>query len=163
MVICGSCHAPATASFLNLKSHSGFYSCPVCLLKGTKPGDATVFPYEENVPPRNMEEYEEHVRLAVQNRVILTKTVRNEERFCGIKGPTLMSKILDNIFSSCAIDSMHCLYLGIMRQMLRLWFIDGKYHNNAKLISLRLLEQTCPHFLQRLPQPIEKLIHWKLE
>ncbi|KAK3910803.1 hypothetical protein KUF71_004291 [Frankliniella fusca] len=160
-VLCGTCDAPATASFLNIKSHSGFYSCPICITRGTKPGDSVVFPYEENVPLRNMVDYQEHVKLAVEHKVVLHKTIRNEERFCVVRGPTVLSKIVQNIFSSMAIDSMHCLYLGVTRQMLKLWFIDGKYANKAKLLSQKLLQLAPPYYMQRVPQAIEKIIHWK--
>ncbi|KAK3918412.1 Guanine nucleotide-binding protein subunit alpha-13, partial [Frankliniella fusca] len=66
--ICATCDAPATSLFMNMKSHSGFYSCPVCLTKGSKPGDATVFPYEENAPLRNLPQYKENVKLAVEKK-----------------------------------------------------------------------------------------------
>ncbi|KAK3926279.1 Zinc finger protein 438 [Frankliniella fusca] len=166
-VICGTCDAPATAMFMNIKSHSGFYSCPVCTIKGEKPGDATVFPFVDNVPLRDMESYRNHVKLAVENRVILTSNLRNEERFCGVKGPTILSNILENMFASMAIDSLHCLYLGCMKQLLRLWFDkDFKHqpfssHGKMPTLTERLLSLAPPHFIQRSHQPVEKLVHWK--
>ncbi|KAE8752310.1 hypothetical protein FOCC_FOCC001103 [Frankliniella occidentalis] len=165
--VCGTCDAPATSLFMNMKGHAGFYSCPICFIKGEKPGDATVFPYAEDVPLRDLQSYKNHVKLAVQNRILLMSTVRNEERYCGIKGPTILSDMLDNMFSMMSIDSMHCIYLGLMRQMLRLWFDkDFKHlpfssHVQSSTISARLLSLTPPHFLQRLHQPVEKLVHWK--
>ncbi|KAK3924258.1 1,4-alpha-glucan branching enzyme GlgB, partial [Frankliniella fusca] len=160
-LVCGTCDAPATASFLNMKSHFGFYSCPVCIIKGIHPGDSTVFPFVENVPLRNMEDYEGHVQRAVQDKIIFLKTILHEEPYCGIKGPTVLSYIFDNIFDSMSIDSMHCLYIGVMKQLLKLWFVDGKYQDKAKLLSEKLLEVLPPDYLQRKPQPVEKLIHWK--
>ncbi|KAK3932741.1 RNA-directed RNA polymerase [Frankliniella fusca] len=159
-VLCGTCDAPATAAFLNIKTHSGFYSCPICITKGSKPGDTTVFPFED-APLRNMVDYKEQVKLAVGNQMILQKTIRNEERFCGIRGPTILSELVDDIFSSMAIDPMHCLYLGVMRQMLKIWFVDGKYQDKAKLLTQKLLQLTPPEYLHRAPQAIEKLVHWK--
>ncbi|XP_034231506.1 uncharacterized protein LOC117639739 [Thrips palmi] len=159
-VLCGTCDAPATASFLNMKSHSGFFSCHLCLIRGAY-HESTVFPYEENVPLRNMADYDRHVKQAVKDKIIFQKSVKNEEQYCGIKGPTVLSHIMDDIFSSMAIDSMHALYLGIMRQMMRIWFIDGKYQDKAQLLTQKLLEQAPPDYLQRRPQPVEKLVHWK--
>ena len=166
-VVCGSCDEPAKAGFLNMRSHNGFYSCHLCLIRGTKPGDATVFPYQKDVPLRNMPQYEEHVRLAVANRVILTKNQHREEECRGIKGPTILSSILLNLFFSMAVDSMHCLYLGVMHYLLHLWFDkklkDERFSvfNKIKLVNARTKDLAPPHFLQRLPQTIEKLCYWK--
>lgn len=44
-----------------------------------------------------------------------------EDSCCGIKGPTLLSYLVPDMFSSTAIDSMHCLYFGIMRYLIYLW------------------------------------------
>ncbi|XP_034255450.1 uncharacterized protein LOC117653711 isoform X2 [Thrips palmi] len=166
--ICGTCDSPAKATFLNMKSHSGFYSCPVCLTRGLKPKDApVVFPYEENVQLRNMPQYQEHVKWAVDHKVIFDKTPRDEEKWCGIKGPTVLSSIVPNIFDSTATDCMHCVDLGVMRQMLHLWF-DKEYKDQpfsvfkkTNEVNKRLLDLTPPHYLQRTPQTIDKLIHWK--
>ncbi|KAK3910293.1 Acetyl-coenzyme A carboxylase carboxyl transferase subunit alpha [Frankliniella fusca] len=160
-------HMKHDSQIYSVKGHAGFYSCPICFIKGEKPGYATVFPYVENVSLRDMQSYRNHVKLAVQNRIILLSTVRNEEQYCGVKGPTNLSHILDNMFSMMSIDSMHCIFLGCMRQMLRLWF-DKDFKNlpfsayaHTSTISARLLSLTPPHFLQRMHQPVEKLVHWK--
>ncbi|KAK3917576.1 Tyrosine--tRNA ligase [Frankliniella fusca] len=153
-VTCATCDAPATALFMNMKYHSGFYSCPVCLSKGEKPGDATISPYEENVPLRSLEQCKENVRLAVRDKVIFMKTIRNPEPYHGIKGPTILSHIFDNFFSSIAIDGMHSLYIGQMKQMLRLWFDEdfkkAKFSVHDKLATVT-----------QLPQALQKLVHWK--
>ncbi|KAE8741261.1 hypothetical protein FOCC_FOCC013216 [Frankliniella occidentalis] len=166
-ITCSTCDAPATSQFMNMKSHSGFYSCPVCIMKGVKPGDSVVFPYEANVPLRSLEQYADNVKLAVQSKIILSSTVRNEHLYLGIRGPTILSSLLDNMLSSVAIDSMHCLYLGQMKQMLRLWFDDDfkkqpfSVFNKLAIVSQRIMDLAPPHFLQRLPQVLEKLVHWK--
>ena len=114
-LICGTCDAPARALFLNMKVHCGFYSCPVCCIRGEKSartGDVLVFPYEENIPSRNVEDCQDQVRFAVENRVLHNKDLQNDERCVGIKGPTLLSHMVDNMFSSTAIDAMcHALRL----------------------------------------------------
>lgn len=61
-----------------------------------------------------------------------------------------------------AIDRTHYLYLGVTGKLIKLWFVDGKYKNKAAVLSSRkLLELSPPDYLQRLPQAVEKLIHWK--
>lgn len=167
-ITCGTCDAPARATFMNMKSHSGFYSCPVCLIKGQS-HDTVVFPYQENIPLRNMIQYEEHKRNAVENKMVLQKKLKPtvEDLCCGIKGPTILSNMVPDLFECMAIDGMHCTYLGVMRSMLELWFHKDykdkpfSVYSQRKLVSLRIKKLQPPHFLQRRPQSVEKLIHWK--
>ncbi|XP_034245545.1 uncharacterized protein LOC117647758 [Thrips palmi] len=172
-LICGTCDAPARAYFLNMKLHSGFYSCHLCLTKGEYSaaiGKLTVFPYEENPPPRTMELYKENVKFAVEKKVVEKKNkhLLNDIRCCGIKGPTVLSHMIDgDLFLSTAIDAMHCVYLGVTRQLLGLWF-DAEHrdspfsaYQHVKLVNQRLLNIMAPHFFDRAPESIDKLVHWK--
>ncbi|KAK3926367.1 Formiminotransferase N-terminal subdomain-containing protein [Frankliniella fusca] len=166
IVVCGTCDAPARAVFINMKSHSGFFSCPVCRCKGERTNDVTVFPFEENVRLRSMEEYEQQVKWAVQNRVLHNKTRLNEEAACGIKGPSVLSYMVDDMFQSTSIDVMHCVYLGVTRQMLHLFIESDKEKpysicTKLNLVSDKLLQISPPHFVQRLPQSLEKILLWK--
>ena len=122
IVLCGVCDAPARASFINMTLHSIFFSCPFCLCHGEKPGDTTVFPYQQDIPVRNLEDYEEHKKIAVEKKVVLVKNPRNEELCCGIQSPSILQNIMLHLFRSLGIDSMHCIFLGVMRQLLILWF-----------------------------------------
>lgn len=165
--ICGTCDSPAKAGMFNQKTHSGFHSCPVCVARGVKPGDSVVFPHEENVPLRNLVQYDEHVSLAVRNRIIITKNIQNEEMSSGIKGPTIFSHMLPNMFSSTSIDSMHAIYLGVMKQIMNLWFHPDfkkcpfSLFDKIKLVNQRLRKLQLPDFLQRIPLNVDKWIHWK--
>ena len=52
ILLCGVCDAPAKAAFLNLKSHAGYHSCPICFTEGEKSnrtGNVMVFPYVEQL------------------------------------------------------------------------------------------------------------------
>ena len=103
----------------------------------------------------------------MENKVILSKTPRNEDRWRGIKGPTVLSYMVLNLFLSLAIDTMHCIYVGIMKHMLVLSsdkeFKEEPFSifSKLKLVNGRLRKLSPPHFLQRLPQSIDKLIYWK--
>lgn len=165
-LICGTCDAPARAYFLNMKLHSGFFSCHLCLTRGEYSADIgklTVFPFEENPQPRTLEQYKQNVTFAVENRVIETKNnpLLNDVRCCGIKGPTLLSYMVEDLFPNTAIDSMHCIYLGVMRQMLVLMFDVVSAYKHLKVVNDRMLKIAAPHFLDRAPETIDKLVHWK--
>lgn len=165
--ISGSCDSPARATIFNQKLHSGFYSCPICKIRGQKPEDTTVFPYEENSPLRNMTEYQQHVDLAVKHKIIVIKNQAIEEQCFGIKGPTVLSSLVPDMFACTAIDSMHAIYLGVMRQMMHLWF-DPDYQKEPfslfrkiNIVNARLKKLNLPHFLERLPLNVSDIIHWK--
>ncbi|KAE8741815.1 hypothetical protein FOCC_FOCC012647 [Frankliniella occidentalis] len=122
IVLFGTCDVPAKASFLNMKGHAGYDSCPKCFVRGEKSdrtGQVMVFPHEENLLLRNDQNYQECVTNAVASK--------SEDR--GVYGPTILSYIVYSSFiRSTSIDSMHALSLGIVKQLLRLWF-DSKYSN----------------------------------
>ncbi|KAJ1524608.1 hypothetical protein ONE63_011092 [Megalurothrips usitatus] len=128
-----------------MKIHSGFYSCHLCLCKGDNSndtGDVTVFPFERHFQPRTLQQYEGQV-----------KELQNDKRCAGIKGPSILAYMLDDVFASTAIDSMHCIYLGVMRQMLVLIF-DSSYKDEGfsafkklKLLIIGCLMSPCPTLL----------------
>ncbi|KAK3919956.1 Recombination protein RecR, partial [Frankliniella fusca] len=174
VVVCillrGVCDSPARALFLNLKTHSGFYCCHVCYIRGEnspQTGDVTVFPYEENIPLRSLEDYEDQVKWATEHMVLHNTALLNEPQCCGVKGPTLSSFVVDNMLESTSVDSMHCAHLGIGRQIIHLLF-EHKWRNEpfslhfkTEEVSARLLRARLPHFVQRSPQSLEKIAHWK--
>lgn len=146
---------------MNLKGHSGYFSCPKCLITGEKSartGNVMVFPHEENLELRTVENYKECVKNAV-----LTK---KHDR--GVCGPTILSYMVYCFFlRSTSIDSMHCLFMGIVKQLLKLWF-DPKYSEEpfslaqfVDKVNGRLKRLNLPHFVQRLPEDITNLHFWK--
>ncbi|KAK3918031.1 TBC1 domain family member 23 [Frankliniella fusca] len=169
-LLCGTCDAPARAYFLNTKTHSGFYSCHLCLCRGEnseESEDVTVFPFQNNFAPRTLRQYHDNVKFAVENRVLHKPQLQNDERCCGIKGPSILSYMVDDLFQSTAIDSMHCIFWGVTRQILTLLF-DKTYKDEPfsvyakiKTVNERILNIEPPHFLDRMPEPVDKLIHWK--
>ncbi|KAK3932572.1 PDZ domain-containing protein MAGIX [Frankliniella fusca] len=169
-LLCGTCDAPARAYFMNMKTFAGFFSCPFCLCRGEnspETDDVTVFPFERYFQPRTLQEYHNNVQFAIDNRVLHNKALQNDPRCCGIKGPTYLSYMLDNMFLATAVDSMHCVYLGVMRQMLNIWTDkanQGKEYSllsKMKQVNDRILGIEPPHFLDRMPETLDKLIHWK--
>lgn len=69
-MLCGICDSPTRASILNMKTHSGFYFCPLCLIRGSKTTEVVLSPDEDDAQPRSMEQNRDHVKWAVENRVL---------------------------------------------------------------------------------------------
>ncbi|CAD6229558.1 GSCOCG00012107001-RA-CDS, partial [Cotesia congregata] len=120
MIICGTCDLPAKTCFLNMKGHNGIYGCCKCKIKSQKEGKTRVFPYEEQMNPRATEE-------TVQQGERAFETGESVE---GVKGPTTLSKIVLDFIDTTSIDSMHCVFLGIVKQLMRLW-LDSKFHKST--------------------------------
>ncbi|KAK3907389.1 Mitochondrial group I intron splicing factor CCM1 [Frankliniella fusca] len=113
-VICGSCDAPAKAIFMRMSQFNGHFGCHLCLAKGEKSdrtGKVFVYPFERNLCPRSSEQYK--VDVAGQGH--------------GIKGPTYLFYMVWSFFlTSTAVDVMHCVYLGICRQIFQL-YLSSEY------------------------------------
>ncbi|KAK3925298.1 Transcriptional regulator ManR [Frankliniella fusca] len=107
-----------------MKGHAGYHSCPKCFVRGKKSartGQVMVFPHQENLLLRNDQNNQECVTKAVASKC--------DER--GVSGPTVLSYMVYSSFiRSTNIDSMHALSLGIVEQLLRLWF-DSKYSDES--------------------------------
>lgn len=164
-VLCGTCDAMARAAFLNIKTHAGYYSCPRCLIEGSKSeitDNVTVFPHQDSLEERTPRIYIDLLKETVKKHKTPADAIQKQK---GVKGATILSQMAPNIFRSTAIDSMHCLYLGVVKQILTLMCcIDFKkiniYDNLAKL-NKRISGVTLPHFVERELLPLDKLVHWK--
>lgn len=111
-----------------------------------------VFPYAEEMVLRTEENYLEHV----------VEAVRTKEPCYGIKGPTLLFYMVENMLESAAIDSLHCLYLGVTKQIINILF-NSVYHKEPWSLSKKLDEVNklmksirLPHFVQRELVPFDK-------
>lgn len=65
-----------------------------------------------------------------------------------------------DIVSSIGIDTMHCVYLGVVKQLVGLWF-NSKHNgqrwycgNNIERVDKRLLEIKPPSVVTRIPRSI---------
>ena len=47
---------------------------------------------------------------------------------CGVKGPTVLSKICPKFITSTAIDAMHLVFEGVAKTLMEFWF-DVKFAN----------------------------------
>ncbi|KAK3910807.1 DENN domain-containing protein 2B [Frankliniella fusca] len=167
--LCGTCDSPAKAAFMGMKGHAGYYSCPVCYNKGLKSeasGNVMVFPFEKEFLMRSSPEGYSDL---VTNSLKQYKTTKVKDEACkGIQGPTLLSFVFYLcMFKSLAIDSMHCIYMGVVKQLCHLWF-DSAFSKQPFSLRDKLAEVDqlifniqVPQFVQRLPVSVDKLSFWK--
>lgn len=157
-VLCGTCDSPAKSTLFNIKSHAGYTSCPRCLIEGEKlvrTEDVLVFPHQDVLELHTHENYMNSVHVAVETK----------EPSGGVKGASLL--YFDNMFKSTSLDSMHCLYIGCLKQLLNLWFnpnfCKAAFSLSKKVNAVNRLMSSIrlPHFVERHFVPVDKLSNWK--
>lgn len=116
LIISGTCDLPAKAVFLNMNQYNGGFGCQVCKQDGITINKTRIYEYQRKIKLRTDKDYYNDVANAVRLR----------EPVFGVKGPTIMSKICYNLITSTSVDVMHCVYEGIVKKLLELWF-DVKY------------------------------------
>ena len=139
-------------SILGITSHSGYSSCPICLMKGEYAkkgkGGAVVFPGSGSAELRDAKRLK--VGQEGQQRVPeMLKILSIEER----------------IFETCAIDSLHGVYLGGVRYLLRVDFIDVKPKSmkdrRLAVVNKVLASINPPTFIERGPRTFEEFSFFK--
>ena len=102
---------PAKASILNIKQFNAYFGCSHCLIKRKSIGEGNrglFYPNQRNMM-RTKEKHEEYLNL-IQNEGLSS--------FRGVRGPSAVADIVDNLPLSAPIDYMHEVLLGVTRTLL---------------------------------------------
>lgn len=158
VIILVTADAPARAKIYKVNQYNGRFGCAVCYQSGSARKDAQnktmkgpyVFPYEEIV---NFRTSEQTIELGIRANAL--KTI-----LYGIKGVSIMFKLIKDPIKSLALDPMHLIYSGVMCKFLEMLF--GKKFNKEKFSLLNYLKTVdnymiClkkPFFLNRSPRAI---------
>lgn len=148
------CDVPAKSFVLQIKGHSGFFSCTRCEVEGEYLSNRICFPYNSpsNRPPQRTH----------QNYILQSK----EEHHAGA---TSLIATLPNfdVVTSFSLDYMHLVCLGVVRKLLLLW-IRGpntiRYPSwKIKQISNSLedLKKYMPCEFARKPRTLDEICRWK--
>lgn len=113
--ICCCADAPARAAMQNVKQYNGFYGCSWCYHPGTKVEGIVKYCIDQPYPDRTDDE-------AVQD---MTTAYNKDQTIRGVKGPCPLINLhgFSAVWSWCP-DYMHCVLLGVTRQMADIWFSD---------------------------------------
>lgn len=145
------CDAPARAFLLNIISHSGYYSCSKCTIRGRYILHKVVFP-----------EIDSSLRTDYSFRLRLDKNHHHSNESSSLEC------MLTDCVSNVPIDIMHCVYLGVVKQLMKLWI--GKRRNrysisrkNIALMSevILLIGPQLPNEFQRYPRHLKYMKYFK--
>ncbi|XP_075534237.1 uncharacterized protein LOC142568042 [Dermacentor variabilis] len=104
--------APARAIMQNMRQFNGHFGCSWCLHPGFVIDGTIKYTIDEPVPDRTMEETIDAMKTAARTGTIVQ----------GITGPTpLMNMPHFDIVWGFTPDYMHCVLLGVARQLTELW------------------------------------------
>ncbi|KAJ1519177.1 hypothetical protein ONE63_011217 [Megalurothrips usitatus] len=108
---------------------------------------------------RTHEETIDFAKQALESR----KADKNASVF-GVKGPSLLSKIVPDIIKCTAIDIMHGVFLGVFKMLLNLWLspsFSGMPWSVSHLFAV-LDEKLCkiksPSFAERSPRTLKQFM-----
>jgi len=162
-VVLGVCDAVARPLLQNFKQFNGHYGCSFCLDAGqlVEKGNGRVRVYQlsENMTMRTNDSVTELADEAV---------AKKQQTCLGVKGPSLLHLLPQfDIVRGMVPDYMHCICLGVVRQMAVLWF-DGKNHDEhfyigkaVGTVDIRLFSIKPPCNISRTPRSITQLKFWK--
>jgi len=143
------CDAPARAFVKVIKGHTSFYSCERCTQKGIHPFGATLF-NEVDAEIRTDQSFLQQTQLEHHN------------------GISPLTEINFPMVTKFILDSMHLVYLGVMRRILFQMVQGNNYfckldRKRISLLSERLesLHKYIPVDFARKPQSLHKIQKWK--
>lgn len=152
------CDAPARAFVLKTKTHTGFYSCARCTVKGQYLSRRVCFP---------------NLQCSIRTHKDFINTIQRQYHKDGDVTKIISIPNFD-VVQNFSLDYMHVVCLGVVKKILMLWkgsFSVGRRDvNNQKLnnriirnISDRLLSfKTCiPCDFVRKPRSLDELARWK--
>ncbi|KAM7292842.1 uncharacterized protein ISCGN_025977 [Ixodes scapularis] len=151
-VVC-SVDAVARSAVKNCKQFNGHYGCGWCY----HPGGST-YPYLD--PPPEPRTKEKHLMEAEEGTP--------QQPVKGVKGPSIILTIPRfNPVTGFIPDYQHCVCLGVMRQLMKLW-LDSENHSHPWYIGTQipamnkiLLSMQPPSEITRTPRRLEDRAYWK--
>lgn len=159
------CSADSVARCIlqNIHQFNGLHGCSWCIHPGESvaKGNGHCRVYTEGPKKydlRTHKETETHGRKAYEDG----------EPVCGVKGPTMFSDLLQfDIVRGFVVDNLHCVDLGVTRQLGHLWF-DSCNHGqlwylgrHTSIIDSRLCKVMPPQEVTRLPRSVAQRAYWK--
>lgn len=150
VIRCVVADAPARAFFSNIKSHSGYFSCHRCHIKGVYRGNSVRFPGTKN-ELRTNEEFRD----------------KKDQKHHKSSNSLQFERIHNFDFvSDVIIDVMHSAFLGVMRSLLVCWVHERKNRFSLKkteieMLSARLRNIRLPEEFCRKPRDLKDLARFK--
>ncbi|CAD6224834.1 GSCOCG00005576001-RA-CDS, partial [Cotesia congregata] len=100
------CDRPARSLLKSMKNHGGYYASERCTVSGMRHKKRTIYPLLNDSEPRTNESF---------------RNQSNPENHTG-KSPLHVNEHEIDLVQQFVLDSMHLLFLGVMKKLLGRWF-----------------------------------------
>ncbi|KYN07563.1 hypothetical protein ALC62_01469 [Cyphomyrmex costatus] len=145
------CDTPAKSFVLAVKSHTGFFSCTKCTIRGEWHGRVCFPGVNENIP------------LRTDSELTNLKYIGEYHQ-----GNCILNEIDNFGLVSCVpLDYMHLVCLGVMRKLISLWLKHVFPRRIARTFNKRVSEllqnirSTVPSEFNRRPRSLNDYKQWK--
>jgi hypothetical protein len=114
------CDSKGRNEVMNFVAANGFFGCSKCLHPGQHMDGRHIYSHNSDAKASQNElRTDENLQLCLQNLIAQP----NLSAFFGVKTYSVLSTTSDfSLITNCIIDSMHCLWEGIVPQFFNLWF-----------------------------------------
>jgi hypothetical protein len=160
------CDSKGKSEVMNFIASNGYFGCGKCVHPGEHVNNKHIYPFIQNANHlANASRTDNHTLQCLQ------KLLQNpaEEFVEGVKNFSVLSALPSfSLITHCVVDSMHCLWEGIVPQFFKLWF-DSKNHANSwylgptifKRIGQKLNNMKVSFDIVRHPGALKSYTYWK--
>ena len=159
------CSADSVARCIlqNIKQFNGLCGCSWCCNPGEVVprgrGNCRVYPFNDEG-----EQLRTHSSMLKNAR----EAFHLNDAVLGVKGPTKLVQLPEfDLVSGFVVDNLHCIDLGVTRQLSHLWFDSSNHQepwyigNRIESVDKRLNLIHPPNEITRIPRSVNQRRYWK--
>lgn len=142
---------PARTFILDSIGHTGYSSCTKCTIKGERILNTISF---------SGFDFELRTDASVRNR--------DDEHHHHSMEPTMIESLPINLVDDVVVETMHCVYLGLEKQLLTLWVIKRRERYSMSAANIRKMSaeilnisHQLPNEFSRFPRPLNYVRRYK--
>ena len=153
-----NCDSVMKPDLIGIKGHAGYSSCPACTIRGDRLPKGNGFTMCK-VPELDYDNNPIYSTLRSNENLEVNK---DGQRFV----PLLKNLPQFDVFECCSIDAMHCVYLGLFKQMFSLLFVESKYDCSmtpkGRSVAAQVMKGICgTSWITRGPRSLASASFWK--
>ena len=156
-ISCLACDVPAARKVGGFVGHRGYRSCTRCY-KTFPTANFGDYPDYSGFKKSDWEvrSHALHVWYARRQKMARTKSEKKSiESEFGVRYSVLYELPYYNSITSCVIDPMHCLFLGIAKKFFKVWMANNYLNQeNLQTIQDKVNSFKCPPDIGRIPHKI---------
>ncbi|CAH0549692.1 unnamed protein product [Brassicogethes aeneus] len=136
-----SCDAPARSYLKCVLGHSSTIGCERCVIRGSKEEYKTFYPVKSLHALRSDSDFLNNIR---------------SDRHIKEKSPLLALEV--GLVSQFVLDPMHLIYLGVMKRLLILYWIEGKRPYKMSKLNFNNISESLRHIKKFIPVDFHRKI-----